>query len=80
MKLKNEEFLTWIKGEIKNQNEVTLRYEDFSFVIQPFGTAVEIYSYGKTLANYNSFEEFLNKFLIKGRLFTDVINDLDFDD
>ena len=79
MELNNEEFLTWIKDEIKNQNEVILRYEDFSFVIQPSGERLEIYSYGKTLATYSSFTEFLNNFLIKGHLFIDIIDDLDFD-
>lgn len=80
MELNSEEFLIWLKEEMKNQNEVTLRYEDFSFVIQPSGESIEIYSYGKTLANYTSFDEFLNNFLIKGRLFMDIIDDLDFDD
>lgn len=79
MELNNNEFLMWIKDEMKNQNEVTLRYEDFSFVMQPSGKSIEIYSNGKTLANYSSFDEFLNKFLIKGHLFTDIMDDLDFD-
>ncbi|MBO5458340.1 MAG: hypothetical protein J6A24_05230 [Clostridia bacterium] len=80
MELNNEEFLSWIKEEMRNQNEVTLRYEDFSFVMQPSGESIEIYSCGKTLANYNSFDEFLNNFLIKGHLFMDVIDDVYFDD
>lgn len=80
MEFNNENFLTWIKEEMINQNEVTLRYEDFSFVMQPSGGSIEIYSHGKTLANFDSFDEFLNNFSIKGHLFTDVINDLDFDD
>lgn len=79
MELNNDKFLAWIKEEMKNQNEVVLRYEDFSFVMQPSGDSIEIYSFGKTLATYNSFDEFLNKFLIKGHLFIDIINDLDFD-
>ncbi len=78
--LTNEEFFTRIKEDMKNQNEVTLRYEDFSFVMQPSGESIEVYSYGKTLGNYNSFDEFLNNFLIKGHLFMDIIDDLDFDD
>lgn len=80
MELNNQEFLTWIKEEIKNQNEVVLRYEDFSFVMQPSGESIEVYSYGKILANYSSFDEFLHNFLIKGHLFMDIIDDLDFDD
>ena len=79
MELNNEEFLIWIKEEMKNQNEVVLRYEDFSFVMQPSGESIEIYSYGKTLAKYSTFDDFLNGFLIKGQLFVDVIDDLDFD-
>lgn len=79
MELNNDKFLTWIKEEMRNQNEVVLRYEDFSFVMQPSGDSIEIYSFGKTLASYNSFDEFLNNFLIKGHLFIDIINDLDFD-
>ena len=78
--MNNNEFLIWIKEEMKNQNEVVLRYEDFSFVMQPSGDSIEIYSYGKTLANYCSFEEFLSNFLIKGHLFMDIIDELDFDD
>ena len=78
--MNSNEFLIWIKEEMKNQNEVVLRYEDFSFVMQPSGDSIEIYSYGKTLANYSSFEEFLSNFLIKGYLFMDIIDDLDFDD
>ena len=78
--MNSKEFLTFIKKEMKNQNEVNLRYEDFSFVMQPSGKSIEIYSCGKTLANYTSFEEFLKNFLIKGNLFMDVIDDLDFDD
>ena len=78
--MNNKEFLTFIKAEMKNQNEVNLRYEDFSFVMQPSGESIEIYSYGQTLANYSSFDEFLNTFLIKGHLFVDIIDDLDFDD
>ena len=77
--MNGKEFLTFIKIEMKNQNEVNLRYEDFSFVMQPSGKSIEIYSHGKTLANYDSFDEFLNNFLIKGHLFMDVIDDLDFD-
>lgn len=79
MELNNDKFLAWIKEEMRNQNEVVLRYEDFSFVMQPSGDSIEIYSFGKTLASYNSFDEFLNNFLIKGHLFVDIINDLDFD-
>lgn len=79
MELNNDKFLAWIKEEMRNQNEVVLRYEDFSFVMQLSGDSIEIYSYGKTLASYNSFDEFLNNFLIKGHLFVDIINDLDFD-
>ncbi|MGN1042949.1 MAG: hypothetical protein ACI4SK_05655 [Christensenellales bacterium] len=79
MELNNEQFLIWIKEEMKNQNEVILRYEDFSFVMQPSGESIEIYSNGKTLANYSSFDEFLNNFLIKGHLFMDIIDYLDFD-
>lgn len=79
MELGNNKFLAWIKEEMRNQNEVVLRYEDFSFVMQPSGDSIEIYSFGKTLANYNSFDEFLNNFLIKGHKFVDIINDLDFD-
>ena len=78
--MNSNEFLIWIKEEMKNQNEVVLRYEDFSFVMQPSGDSIEIYSYGKPLANYSSFEEFLSNFLIKGYLFMDIIDDLDFDD
>ena len=80
MQLNNKEFLTWIKEEMKNQNEVSLRYEDFAFVMQPSGESIEVYSYGKTLANYNSFDEFLNNFLIKGYRFMEIIDDLDFDE
>lgn len=80
MEMNNKEFLMWIKEEMKNQNEVILRYEDFSFVMQPSGDSIEIYSYGKTLANYNSFDEFLNNFLIKGHSFMDILDDLDFDE
>ena len=80
MELNDKEFLIWIKEEMENQNEVVLRYEDFSFVMQPSGESIEIYSYGKTLANYNSFNEFLSNFLIKGHLFMEIINDLEFDD
>lgn len=65
---------------MENQNEVSLRYEDFAFVMQPSGESIEIYSCGKTLANYSSFDEFLNNFLIKGHLFIDIIDDLDFDE
>ena len=78
--MNSKEFLIFIKEEMKNQNEVVLRYEDFSFVIQPSGENIEIYSYGKTLANYCSFEEFLSNFLIKGHLFIEIIDKLDFDD
>ena len=78
--MNSKEFLIFIKAEMKNQNEVNLRYEDFSFVMQPSGKSIEIYSHGQTLANYSSFEEFLSNFLIKGHLFMDVIADLDFDD
>ena len=80
MELNNEEFLTWIKDEIKNQNEVALRYEDFAFVMQPSGESIEVYSHGETLANYSSFDEFLNNFLIKGYLFMDILDDLNFDE
>lgn len=79
MELSNEEFLAWIKEEMKNQNEVTLHYEDFSFVMQSSGESIEVYSHGKTLGDYNSFDDFLNNFLIKGHLFMDIIDDLDFD-
>ena len=79
-KMNSKEFLIFIKAEMKNQNEVNLRYEDFSFVMQPSGKSIEIYSHGQTLADYSSFEEFLSNFLIKGHLFMDVIDDLDFDD
>ena len=78
--MNSKEFLIFIKEEMKNQNEVNLRYEDFSFVMQPSGKSIEVYSCGQTLANYGSLEEFLRNFLITGRLFMDVINDLDFDD
>ena len=78
--MNNKDFLEFIKDELKNQNEVTLRYEDFSFVMQPSGKSIEIYSYGKTLASYCSFEEFLDNYLIKGHLFMDIIDALDFDD
>lgn len=79
VELNNEEFLTWIKDEMKNQNEVSLRYKDFTFVMQPTGKSIEVYSNGKTMANYSSFDEFLNNFLIKGHFFMDIIEDLDFD-
>ena len=78
--MNSNEFLIFIKAEMKNQNEVNLRYGDFSSVMQPSGKSIEIYSCGQTLANYKSFDEFLNNFLIKEHLFMDVIDDLDFDD
>ena len=80
MEMNNKEFLKWLKEEMNNQNEVILRYEDFSFVMQPSGESIEIYSYGKTLANYSSFDEFLSGFSIKGHLFTDIVDELDFGD
>ena len=80
MELNDEDFLKWIKEEMENQNEVTLRYKDFAFVMQPSGQSIEVYSCGKTLANYNSFDEFINNFLVKGRSFISVLNELNFDD
>lgn len=75
-----KDFLEKIKEDMKNQNEVTLRYKNFSFVMQPSGENIEVYSYGKTLANYNSFDEFLFNFQMDGHLFMEVIDELDFDD
>lgn len=80
MEFTNEEFVTFIKEEMQNQNEVILQYEDFSFLMEPSGESIEVYSYGKSLGKYASFEEFLNNFSIKGHLFMDVIEDLEFGD
>lgn len=80
MGLSGKEFLIWLQDEMKNQNEVILRYEDFSFLMEPSGESIEVCSCGKSLGVYASFEDFLSGFSIKGHSFMDVIDELDFGD
>lgn len=80
MELNNKEFVQWVRKDLQNQNEVALRYKDFSFVLQPSGKSIEVYSHGKTLASYDSFDDFLHNFLIKEHLFMNIVDEIDFDD
>lgn len=80
MELDNKQFLDWIKIELENQNEVSLHYKNFTFVLQPNGKCIEVYSKGKTLANYNTFDEFLANFSIDNYLFVQIVDEIDFED
>ena len=53
-------------------------YKDYSFLFEPIGFGVEIWHYGTLVGFYKTLDDFLNNFMIYGKLIKDVLEDVDF--
>ena len=65
---------------INGQSEIILDYKGFSFCVEPHGESVEVYSYGKTLGTYKSFDDMLLNFKIDEKPLIELVADLEYGD
>lgn len=65
---------------INGQSEIILAYKGKSFVLEPHGKEVEVYAYGETLGEYESFDDLLLNHKIDGKPLIELIKDLEYGD
>ncbi len=65
---------------INGQSEITLQYKEKSFVLEPHGSAVQVYAYGEVLGEYESFDDLLLNYKIDGRSLIELVKELEYGD
>ncbi len=79
----NEEdatFLADLREGIINQNELELNFHGFRFGIEPSGESVSVWGKDELLAEYNSFDDMLENFLLDGKPFIEQLSEIEYDD
>lgn len=71
-------FLDLIKANIKNQNEIDLQYNDYSFCIEPSGDELTVVDTTGEIGVYNGFDDLFANFMIDGKPLIDLVPYLDF--
>lgn len=74
------EFIEDIKKAvgIDSQVEVFLKYKNFSFLLEPHGVEICVYSNGELLGRYKDFDNMAKNFLIEGKSFIDCISEIEY--
>lgn len=75
------EFINDLREDIINQNEIFLEYKGKSFVLEPYGTAVQIVVPVDTIdGDYESFDDLLLNYKIDGKPLIELVKDLEYGD
>ena len=64
---------------INGQNEIILEHKRKSFVLEPRGKAIQVYSYGEVLGYYDSFDDLLLNHNIDGKPLIELVTELELD-
>lgn len=64
---------------IDSQMEVFLKYKEFPFVLEPHGEQIDVCSKGKILGTYDNFDVMANNFIIDGKPFIELIDEIEYD-
>ena len=73
-------FLRMIQEDFDNQNEVDLKYKDYSFCIEPSGMLMSVVDQSGCLGTYRGFDDLFLHCLIDGRPLIELVKDLEFGD
>ena len=65
---------------INGQSEIILEYKGKSFVLEPQGKAVRVYTYGENLGEYESFDDLLLNHIIDGKPLIELVKELEYGD
>ncbi len=65
---------------INGQSQIILEHQGKSFLLEPYGKAIQVYAYGEVLGDYESFDELLLNHKIDGKPLIELTKDLDFGD
>ncbi len=66
---------------INGQSEIILQYKDKSFVLEPFGKAVQVVEAADEVAGeYESFDDLLLNYKIDGRPLIELVKELEYGD
>lgn len=79
----NEEgaaFLADLREGLKNQNELDLTFHGFRFGIEPSGESVSVWGKDKLLAEYDSFDDMLENFLLDEKPFIEQLSEIEYDE
>lgn len=73
------EFVNDLREDIKNQNEIILEYKGKSFVLEPYGKAVQVVVAVDTIVgDYKSFDDLLLNYTIDGKPLIELVKDLEY--
>ena len=64
----------------KNKYELDLTFRGFKFGIEPSGESVSVWGKNELLAEYDSFDDMLENFLLDGKPFIEQISEIEYDD
>ena len=73
------EFISDIKADIENQNEIDLIYKDYRFCIEPSGDELTIVDIEGDKGTYFGFDDLFENFKIDDVSLIELVHDLDFD-
>lgn len=73
------EFISNIKGDIENQNEINLQYNGYSFCIEPSGNKLTVVDTEGEKGVYIGFDDLFENFRIDGVPIIELVPSLDFD-
>ena len=73
-------YLADLREGIINQNELDLTFRGFKFGIEPSGESVSVWGKNELLAEYDSFDDMLENFLLDGKPFIEQISEIEYDD
>ena len=65
-------------GCINGQSEIILEYNGHSFVLEPHGNAVQVYSYGAIMGKYVDFEDLLLNHKIDDKPLIELLSELEY--
>lgn len=74
----DREFIELIYKLIENQNEFTLKYKDYSFLVEPSGQSLRVWHFNK-FRDYENLENMFLNMEVYGKKLIEVISDIDFD-
>ena len=72
------DFLRMIREDFENQNEVDLKYKEYSFCIEPSGTELSVVDRNGRLGTYQGFDDLFLRFILDGRPLIERVKDLEF--
>ena len=72
------DFISKIKADIENQNEIDLEYNGYTFCIEPSGDELTVVDVEGDRGVYNGFDDLFENFKIEGIPLIGLVSDLDF--